>query len=183
MILDAGLDAAFERHVRLGRATRAGVKAMGLELFSPDDDSSAVVTAIRTPEGIDVAGAASPPARAARRHARPGPGRAQAERLPDRPHRLVRRLRHRRRARRGRALADRARRRHRARGRRQPGLRGLRAARHRLSATADVAGAGRARRARAARRRDRRDDPGVPAKGRRPRRPPRRRSAARSTRS
>ena len=38
MILDEGLDAAFERHVRLGRATRAGVKAMGLELFSPDDD-------------------------------------------------------------------------------------------------------------------------------------------------
>jgi aspartate aminotransferase-like enzyme len=53
MILDAGLDAAFERHVRLGRATRAGVKAMGLELFSPDDDSSAVVTAVRTPEGIE----------------------------------------------------------------------------------------------------------------------------------
>jgi aspartate aminotransferase-like enzyme len=26
---------------------------MGLELFSPDDDRSAVVTAIRTPEGID----------------------------------------------------------------------------------------------------------------------------------
>jgi aspartate aminotransferase-like enzyme len=26
---------------------------MGLELFSPDDDSSAVVTAIRAPEGID----------------------------------------------------------------------------------------------------------------------------------
>ncbi len=37
MILDDGLEAAFERHVRLGRATRAGVKAMGLELFSPDD--------------------------------------------------------------------------------------------------------------------------------------------------
>ncbi len=53
MILDGGLDAAFERHVRLGRATRAGVKAMGLELFSPDDDTSAVVTAIRTPEGIE----------------------------------------------------------------------------------------------------------------------------------
>jgi aspartate aminotransferase-like enzyme len=53
MVLDGGLDAAFERHVRLGRATRAGMKAMGLELFSPDDDSSAVVTAIRTPEGIE----------------------------------------------------------------------------------------------------------------------------------
>src|SRR5580765_1159229 len=53
MILDAGLDAGFERHVRLGRATRAGLKAMGIELFSPDDDSSAVVTAARTPEGIE----------------------------------------------------------------------------------------------------------------------------------
>jgi serine---pyruvate transaminase len=53
MVLDTGLEAAFERHVRLGRATRAGIKAMGLELFSPDDDSSAVVTAIRAPEGVD----------------------------------------------------------------------------------------------------------------------------------
>ncbi len=53
MILDDGLDAAFERHVRLGRAARAGIKAMGLELFSPDDDTAAVVTAARAPEGID----------------------------------------------------------------------------------------------------------------------------------
>jgi aspartate aminotransferase-like enzyme len=53
MLLDEGLEGAFERHVRLGRACREGVKAMGLELFSPDDDSSAVVTAIRAPEGID----------------------------------------------------------------------------------------------------------------------------------
>jgi aspartate aminotransferase-like enzyme len=53
LIMADGLEAAFERHVRLGRATRAGIKAMGLELFSPDDDSSAVVTAVRSPEGID----------------------------------------------------------------------------------------------------------------------------------
>jgi aspartate aminotransferase-like enzyme len=53
MILDDGLEAAFDRHVRLGRAARAGVKAMGLELFSPDDDTSAVVTAVRAPEGVD----------------------------------------------------------------------------------------------------------------------------------
>lgn len=53
LILDDGLEAAFDRHVRLGRATRAGIKAMGLELFSPDDDSSAVVTAVHAPEGID----------------------------------------------------------------------------------------------------------------------------------
>ena len=53
MLLDAGLDAAFERHTRLGRAARAGIKAMGLELFSPDDDSSSVVTVARVPDGVD----------------------------------------------------------------------------------------------------------------------------------
>jgi serine---pyruvate transaminase len=53
LLLDAGLDAVFDRHVRLGRACREGAKAMGLELFSPDDDRSAVVTAIRAPAGID----------------------------------------------------------------------------------------------------------------------------------
>ena len=53
ILLDQGLDAVFERHVRLGCACREGAKAMGLELFSPDDDRSAVVTAIRAPDGID----------------------------------------------------------------------------------------------------------------------------------
>ena len=53
ILLDQGLDAVFEHHVRLGRACREGAKAMGLELFSPDDDRSAVVTAIRAPDGID----------------------------------------------------------------------------------------------------------------------------------
>jgi serine---pyruvate transaminase len=53
LLLDQGLDAAFERHVRLGRACRAGIKAMGLELFSPDEDRSAVVTAARMPDGME----------------------------------------------------------------------------------------------------------------------------------
>ncbi|MDQ3670575.1 MAG: alanine--glyoxylate aminotransferase family protein, partial [Actinomycetota bacterium] len=53
LLLDEGLEAVFDRHVRLGRACRAGAKAMGLELFSPDEDRSAVVTAIRTPTEID----------------------------------------------------------------------------------------------------------------------------------
>jgi serine---pyruvate transaminase len=53
LLLDAGLETVFDRHLRLGRACREGAKAMGLELFSPDDDRSAVVTAIRAPEGID----------------------------------------------------------------------------------------------------------------------------------
>jgi len=53
LILERGLEAAFDEHVRLGRACREGVKAMGLELFSPDDDSSAVVTTVRVPESIN----------------------------------------------------------------------------------------------------------------------------------
>jgi aspartate aminotransferase-like enzyme len=53
LLLAEGLEQAFERHTRLGRACRAGAKAMGLELFSPDDDRSAVVTAINAPDGID----------------------------------------------------------------------------------------------------------------------------------
>jgi aspartate aminotransferase-like enzyme len=53
LILERGLEVAFDEHVRLGRACRAGVKAMGLDLFSPDDDSSAVVTTVRVPESVD----------------------------------------------------------------------------------------------------------------------------------
>jgi aspartate aminotransferase-like enzyme len=53
LILERGLEAAFDEHVRLGRACREGVKAMGLELFSPDDDSSAVVTTVRVPDSVD----------------------------------------------------------------------------------------------------------------------------------
>jgi aspartate aminotransferase-like enzyme len=53
MILHEGLESAYERHVRLGRACRAGVKAMGLELFSPDEDRAAVLTAIRMPADVD----------------------------------------------------------------------------------------------------------------------------------
>lgn len=53
LLLEEGLETAFERHARLGRACREGAKAMGLDLFSPDEDRSAVVTAIRAPEGVD----------------------------------------------------------------------------------------------------------------------------------
>jgi aspartate aminotransferase-like enzyme len=53
LLLEEGLEAAFDRHARLGRACREGAKAMGLDLFSPDDERSAVVTAIRVPDGVD----------------------------------------------------------------------------------------------------------------------------------
>jgi aspartate aminotransferase-like enzyme len=51
-IRDEGLEAVHERHTRLGRRCRAAVKALGLELFSPDDDSAAVLTAVRMPDGV-----------------------------------------------------------------------------------------------------------------------------------
>jgi serine---pyruvate transaminase len=53
LLLEEGLDGAFARHAALGRACREGAKAMGLELFSPDEERSAVVTAILTPAGVD----------------------------------------------------------------------------------------------------------------------------------
>jgi aspartate aminotransferase-like enzyme len=53
LLLEEGLEAAFARHAALGRACREGAKAMGLSLFSPDEERSAIVTAILTPVGVD----------------------------------------------------------------------------------------------------------------------------------
>ena len=53
LIEEEGLERVLERHRLLGRATRAAVKALGLELFGPDDDGANVVTAMRVPEGIE----------------------------------------------------------------------------------------------------------------------------------
>jgi serine---pyruvate transaminase len=52
-ILEEGLEHVFARHVALGRACRAGARAMGLSLASPDDDRAAVLTAILMPDGVD----------------------------------------------------------------------------------------------------------------------------------
>ena len=95
LLLEEGLEAAFERHARLGRACREGVKAMGLELFSPDEDRSAVVTAIRVARGRRRRASSCSTLRDRfGDHDRRRPGRAEGEDLPHRPHRLVRRLRH-----------------------------------------------------------------------------------------
>jgi len=48
-----GYEAAYTRNRGLARATREGVKALGLEIFSPDDDTSSMVTAVRMPDDID----------------------------------------------------------------------------------------------------------------------------------
>lgn len=52
MLQTEGLENAFKRHERLAHATRAAVKALGLELFSKESPSNAV-TAIDAPKGFD----------------------------------------------------------------------------------------------------------------------------------
>ena len=126
LLLEEGLDAVCARHARLGRACRAGIKAMGLELFSPDEERSAVVTAAFMPDWARLVGADARAPRPARDHDRRRPGRAEGEDLPDRAHRLLRRVRHRDGAFGRRARARRARRPDRARAGRHAGARGVR---------------------------------------------------------
>jgi aspartate aminotransferase-like enzyme len=52
MIKQDGLEVVFARHKKLADATRAAVKALGLELFAPLDGSD-VVTAVKVPAGLD----------------------------------------------------------------------------------------------------------------------------------
>ena len=51
LIQKEGLEAVFQRHAKLAAATRAAVKALGLELYAPDSPSNAL-TAVKVPEGI-----------------------------------------------------------------------------------------------------------------------------------
>ena len=48
-----GMDAIYERHRRLARMTRDGVRALGLELLASEGVESDTVTAIRVPDGVD----------------------------------------------------------------------------------------------------------------------------------
>jgi aspartate aminotransferase-like enzyme len=51
LIRKEGLEAVFRRHERLAGATRAAVRALGLELYAPDSPSNAL-TAVKVPDGI-----------------------------------------------------------------------------------------------------------------------------------
>ena len=53
MIEEEGLENVFERHRLLARATRAGVAALGLEIYGDADDRSTVVTALELPADVD----------------------------------------------------------------------------------------------------------------------------------
>jgi aspartate aminotransferase-like enzyme len=50
-----GLKECFARHARLAKATREGVKALGLKLLADEACASNAVTAVRRPEGVAVA--------------------------------------------------------------------------------------------------------------------------------
>jgi aspartate aminotransferase-like enzyme len=52
MIRKEGLEGVFRRHEKLAAATRAAVKALGLELYAPESPSNAL-TAVKIPAGID----------------------------------------------------------------------------------------------------------------------------------
>jgi len=55
LVLQEGLEARFRRHWTAARATRAGLRAIGLELLADDDAASPAVTTFRVPHGIDAA--------------------------------------------------------------------------------------------------------------------------------
>ena len=47
-----GRDAIIARHVRLSKAVKAGVQALGLDLMGEDRERAVVVTTVRNPEGL-----------------------------------------------------------------------------------------------------------------------------------
>ncbi|MFZ5651356.1 MAG: pyridoxal-phosphate-dependent aminotransferase family protein [Bacillota bacterium] len=53
MMMAEGMDNVYARHKLLAKASRAAVKAMGLELFAGEEFSSPVITAVKSPEGTD----------------------------------------------------------------------------------------------------------------------------------
>ena len=55
MIEEEGLNAVYERHARLARGMRAGLEALGFQLFAQDGYRSNTVTSAVPPPGLDVA--------------------------------------------------------------------------------------------------------------------------------
>jgi aspartate aminotransferase-like enzyme len=53
MMLKEGITNIFERHERVGRMTRDGIKKLGLPLFAEENHASNTVTAVGIPAGLD----------------------------------------------------------------------------------------------------------------------------------
>jgi (S)-ureidoglycine-glyoxylate aminotransferase len=56
IVVEEGLDARWRRHRQASAALRAGLEAMGLELFGDAAHKVPMITLVRVPEGIDEAG-------------------------------------------------------------------------------------------------------------------------------
>ena len=54
MMLKEGLPNIIARHARIGEATRERVKSLGLPLFADEDCASNTVTAVSSPDGLDI---------------------------------------------------------------------------------------------------------------------------------
>ncbi len=54
MLLKEGLPNVFARHVAMGKTTRDGIKALGLKLLADEQVASNTVTAVWSPDGVDV---------------------------------------------------------------------------------------------------------------------------------
>ena len=54
MMLTEGLANIIARHARVGKAARDGVKSLGLSLFAEESHASNTVTAIKSPDGLEV---------------------------------------------------------------------------------------------------------------------------------
>lgn len=55
MLGEEGLEAVYERHARLARATQAGLQALGFQLYAREGFRSNTVTSAVPPPGLDVA--------------------------------------------------------------------------------------------------------------------------------
>lgn len=53
LLKEEGLENALARHAILSRAVKAGVRALGLDLFGEDPERAVCVTAVKCPDGID----------------------------------------------------------------------------------------------------------------------------------
>ncbi|MHC1591932.1 MAG: pyridoxal-phosphate-dependent aminotransferase family protein [Candidatus Helarchaeales archaeon] len=53
MMIEEGFENRFKRHALMGKAVRAGIQALGMELFAEPDYYSNTVTAIKIPNGLE----------------------------------------------------------------------------------------------------------------------------------
>ncbi len=54
MMINEGLPNIVARHARVGKASRDGIKSLGLSLFAQESHASNTVTAIKAPDGLEV---------------------------------------------------------------------------------------------------------------------------------